>query len=235
MSIKAVLFDLDGTLLPMDQEYFTKAYLHALAKSLAPHGYEPQELIGTVWAGTKAMLVNDGSRSNSEAFWRVMEKKFGKRVYDDFKYFDEFYAKEFPLLKHTCGYDENAAKTIALCKSRGFKVVLASNPVFPLTAYFSRLAWAGIDPNEFCYHTTYDNARYCKPHTGYYADIAKEIGVLPEECAMIGNDVSDDMPARDIGMKVFLITNCLINIKNKDISCYEHGGFPELNAFIERL
>lgn len=235
MGVKAILFDLDGTLLPMDQDLFTKAYMHALARSLAPHGYEPQTLISTVWDGTKAMLANDGAHTNSEVFWSAMAKKLGKRVYDDIKWFDEFYARDFPLLSHTCGYDANAAKTVALCKSRGFMTVLASNPVFPCKAYHSRLAWAGVDPGEFCYLTAYDNTHYCKPSAGYYREIANAIGVAPEECAMIGNDVSDDMPARDIGMKVFLITDCLINIKNKDISCYERGGFAELNAFIERL
>ena len=40
--IKTVLFDLDGTLLPMDQDNFVKAYFKNLAIKLAPHGYDPQ-------------------------------------------------------------------------------------------------------------------------------------------------------------------------------------------------
>lgn len=39
--IKVALFDLDGTLLPMDQDAFTRGYFNLLAKKLAPHGYEP--------------------------------------------------------------------------------------------------------------------------------------------------------------------------------------------------
>ena len=36
MSIKAILFDLDGTLLPMDQNVFTKDYFGRLAAWMGP-------------------------------------------------------------------------------------------------------------------------------------------------------------------------------------------------------
>ena len=67
--MQMILFDLDGTLLPMDQEAFTKAYFQRLAAKLAPYGYEPDKLIDGVWAGTAAMVKNDGGRTNEEAFW----------------------------------------------------------------------------------------------------------------------------------------------------------------------
>ena len=62
-----------------------------------------------------------------------------------------------------------------------------------------------------------------------------KLKVYPEECLMVGNDVSEDMIAETLGMKVFLLTDCLINKENKDISLYPHGGFEELLAFIETL
>ena len=34
----------------------------------------------------------------------------------------------------------------------------------------------------------------------------QKLNVSPEECLMVGNDVSEDMIAETIGMKVFLIT-----------------------------
>lgn len=67
--ITTVLFDLDGTLLPMDQEVFVKAYFGSLAKKLAPHGYDPQTLIAGIWEGIAAMVKNDGSKTAEEAFW----------------------------------------------------------------------------------------------------------------------------------------------------------------------
>ena len=50
MYLTTVLFDLDGTLLPMDQEAFTTGYFKLLAKKLAPHGYEPKSLVDAIWA-----------------------------------------------------------------------------------------------------------------------------------------------------------------------------------------
>lgn len=67
--IKVILFDLDGTLLPMDQEIFVKTYFGLIAQKLAPYGYQPKELIEAVWAGTKAMVKNDGRKTNEEVFW----------------------------------------------------------------------------------------------------------------------------------------------------------------------
>ena len=70
MKIKTVLFDLDGTLLPMDQDAFTKGYFRLLAAKVAHRGYEPKALVDGVWAGTAAMVKNDGSCTNEEAFWK---------------------------------------------------------------------------------------------------------------------------------------------------------------------
>ena len=50
---------------------------------------------------------------------------------------------------------------------------------------------------------------------------------------MVGNDVGDDMVAEDLGMKVFLLTDCLINKTNKNISDYNNGSFEKLLRFID--
>ena len=67
--VKVFAFDLDGTLLPMDQDIFTNAYFSGLVKKLIPYGYEKESVISAVWSGVKAMILNDGTRLNEEAFW----------------------------------------------------------------------------------------------------------------------------------------------------------------------
>ena len=62
--LTTILFDLDGTLLPMDNDAFTKGYFKLLAARLAPLGYEPAKLVDSIWAGTAAMVKNDGSQNN---------------------------------------------------------------------------------------------------------------------------------------------------------------------------
>lgn len=234
MSIKTVLFDLDGTLLPMDQDIFVKAYFGGLSRRLAPHGYEPQDLIKTVWAGTAAMIQNDGKQTNEEAFWMAFCQRYGEQVRADMPHFDAFYAENFDDIQAVCGYTPQAAKAVAQIKEWGLRVALATNPIFPAVAVHKRLAWAGLTPSDFELCTTYENSHYCKPNPAYYREIAENLGVDPSECLMVGNDVSDDTPAAQCGMAVFLLTDCLINKTEADITAYPNGGFTELLAYIEQ-
>ena len=104
-----ILFDLDGTLLPMDNDEFTRGYFGLLAKKLAPRGYEKDSLIDAIWAGVAAMVKNDGSRSNEEAFWDRFTALCGEQVLEDKPLFEEFYAVEFCGAKAFCGFNPKAA------------------------------------------------------------------------------------------------------------------------------
>lgn len=232
--MKAVLFDLDGTLLPMDQEEFTKGYFKLLSKKLSPHGYEPKGLIDAIWAGTVAMVKNNGSQSNEVVFWAKFSEIYGKeKTLKDKSLFDDFYAENFEEAKAFCCFHAKAAETVKKAKQLGYKVALATNPIFPKTATESRIRWAGLSPEDFELFTTYENTCYCKPNPEYYRDIAERLGVQPEECLMVGNDVTEDMIAETVGMKVFLLTNCLINKERKDISVYPRGNFKQLINLIK--
>ena len=61
------------------------------------------------------------------------------------------------------------------------------------------------------------------------------MSISPKECLMVGNDVAEDMIAEELGMKVFLLTDCMINKQNCDISQYPHGSFDDLISFIKTL
>ena len=235
MKITTVLFDLDGTLLPMDQDAFTKAYFGSLANKLEPHGYDKQALIGAIWAGSKAMVKNNGEKLNEEVFWDAFTALLGERARNDTAYFDDFYANDFCRVQDVCGYNENASKCIKDIKSKGYRVALATNPLFPSTATEQRIGWAGLSPNDFELFTTYENSCFCKPNLDYYKEVIGKLGVSPEECLMVGNDVQEDMVAEKLGMKVFLLTDCLINRTDSDISAYPHGSFDELMKFIDTL
>lgn len=228
MKITTVLFDLDGTLLPMDQDVFVKTYFKLLAKKVVPLGYDPESLIENIWAGTAAMVKNDGSRKNEDAFWAQFAKTYGDKVYEDKPVFDKFYSNEFNLVKDVCGFDPLAKQTVDSLKAKGVDIVLATNPIFPAVAVHSRLSWTGISPDDFSYITTYENSSFCKPNPKYYEEILSRIGKAPEECLMVGNDVEEDMVAKTLGMNVFLLTNCIINKKDRDISEYPNGDFKDL-------
>ena len=230
--LKAVLFDLDGTMLPMDQDQFTKGYFKLLARKLIPHGYEPESLVQAIWHGTKAMVKNDGSRTNEQAFWDDFSVTFGEKARADEALFREFYAEDFEQARQLCGFDPKAAVIVRFLKERGCRVALATNPIFPAVATEARIRWAGLEPADFELYTTYENIGYCKPNPEYFQVVAQRLELKPEECLMVGNDVEEDMVAQETGMKVFLLTDCMINRKNTDISQYPHGGFDALKTFI---
>lgn len=234
-NIKTILFDLDGTLLPMQQDEFTTAYFDRLSKKLAPYGYEPKRLIDGVWHGTKAMVKNNGTQTNEQVFWKEFAELFDEKVYSDIEKFNEFYATDFDKLKSYCGFNEQANQTIKRLKETGCTLVLASNPVFPMVAQKKRMLWAGVNPDDFALITSYENSHYCKPDPLYYKEIADKSGVKASECLMVGNDTTEDAAAMLTGADFFLLTDCLLNNERKDISKYTRGSFVQLLNYIENL
>lgn len=235
MKITTVLWDLDGTLLPMDLEKFTNRYFGLLAAKLAPLGYEPRALVANIWAGTKAMVQNNGEKSNEEAFWQVFLEKYGEKAEKDRPLFDEFYRTDFAAARDSCGFTPLAAGTVALARTLGFRQALATNPIFPTVATESRIRWAGLGPEDFELYTTYENSRFCKPNPRYFGDVARALGAAPETCLMVGNDAREDLAAARTGMRVFLLTDCLINPEGRELSDCPHGGFPDLQDYLRAL
>lgn len=236
MSIKAVLFDLDGTLLPMNQDNFIKKYFGEITTFLVTNGdYEAKTLMGTILGGIEAMIKNDGTRTNEQAFWQAYIDTYGsKKAKDDYPLFERFYEERFVNTKTECGFSKKSGEIVKQLKDEGITVVLATNPVFPCVATNARISWAGLCKDDFELVTTYENIGYCKPNPQYYSEIAKRLNIEPSECLMVGNDTSDDLSAEKIGMSVFILTDCLINTKNIDISSVPNGGFDELISYLEK-
>lgn len=234
MSIKAVLFDLDGTLLPMDQDQFVMSYLGLLAKRLAPLGYDAEKLMKVMWAGVGAMVKNDGSCTNEEVFWKVFTETFGEESMKDKSFIDKFYHNEFNQVSKVCGFAKEAKGIVEFVKEKGKLPVLATNPLFPHTATENRMRWAGLEPEMFAAYTTYENCHYCKPNPKYYLELLQKLDLKPEECIMVGNDYDEDLvPTAALGMKGFLLNDCLINKREQDLSGCPQGGFKELKEYLE--
>ena len=235
MPIRTVLFDLDGTLLPMDQETFVRAYFGLLARKLRPHGYDSEKLIAAIWQGTAAMVKNDGSRTNEEAFWQDFCTHFGDGARADEPIFDDYYRSEFKQVQSACGYSPFAQEAVSVLQEKGMQIALATNPIFPAVATESRIRWAGLDRQAFALVTTYENSRHCKPNPDYYRDVLSALDANPAETLMVGNDVGEDMIARKLGMQVYLVTDCLINKKDEDLSQYPHGTLEDLVTYLKTL
>lgn len=229
--ITTVLFDLDGTLLPFEQEDFVNIYFSELCKRLAHLGYEPKHTVKSVWAGTKSMIMNDGSRPNSEAFWETFNA-MNPGLPDARGECDDFYTHEFDKAKASLKYVPDRKPLIQKLKNAGLRVVLATNPIFPLDGVLTRMKWVNLLPEDFELITYYDNSTYCKPNPEYFSEILGKIGVQPENCVMVGNNVSEDMVAEKLGIKVFLANEFTENPNGEDTGRFPQGTLDDAADYI---
>lgn len=226
--IKNILFDLDGTLLPFDLHEFTQAYFACLGEKVA-HLTEPGTFIKHLLAATGAMVGNlDSERTNQEVFSRHFFSNVGVPEEVLLPVINEFYERDFALLQKLTRREEAARKAVLTALAVGQDVVIATNPVFPMTATRQRIEWAGLGDIAFKLVTSYENSHFCKPNGEYYREIVEKLGCHPEECLMIGNDVEEDLAAATIGMKTYLVTDCLINAKKAEVVADYTGTLQEL-------
>ena len=228
MHYEAILFDLDGTLLPMDFDEFTRGYFSLLANTVAPLGYEKKSMIASMWQGVAAMTKNQGPRSNFDVFWEVFASLEGKQAYEHIPLFDKFYDNEFHAAKDLTQPTDRAREAVTAARTCAEHVVLATNPVFPAVAVRSRLSWAGLSENDFDFVTHYENCTSSKPNSKYFTDIAEKLGVEPSRCLMVGNNADEDiLPAQAAGMSTFLLTDCLMS-KSETLPDCPRGSWEEL-------
>lgn len=230
--LKAVLFDMDGTLVPLDQELFVQSYLETLAGRVA-HLVKPKTFIEQLLAATSVMIDDcDPGRTNEEVFRKTFFAGIGLPESKLKPVFDDFYENHFGRIGMVARPNSAARRAVEAVISARRAAVLATNPVFPLTAVKQRMGWGNIADLPFRHITSYETSHFCKPHTEYYLEVAEAIGVRPEECLMIGNDVEEDLAAAKVGMKVFLVTDCMINAKKLPLDADYIGTLEEMADFV---
>lgn len=229
---KAILFDLDGTLLPMDQDYFLASYLKLISSEMAKHHYEPKELIDVILKGTEKMIRNDGNKTNEEVFWEYFVTVYGEERRIDEAKFHAFYAEKFPALAKACGYNEFTPKLIKALKEAGYTLILATNPIFPRVATIERMRWAGLEQADFALITTYENSTTTKPNPAYFQEILTKLKLESKNVIVVGNDMTDDFAATKIGIEIYFITENLINYQGLDINKFNNGSLQDFADFM---
>ncbi len=235
MRIDTILLDLDGTLLPFRQRDFVGAYFSELKKMLAGRGLDAELGEKAVWAGTKAMMRNDGSVPNALRFWQTFGDMMGldgERLLEVERACDAFYSNEFDAVKTVMRPTDIPRRMIRSLAARGFTVALATNPLFPACAVITRLAWVGLTPDDFSFISDYYNSTTCKPNLDYYRSILSAIGKQPEQCLMAGNNVNEDICAGALGIKTFLVNDFTETDGGTAAPDYQ-GSLAELEVFFE--
>jgi len=232
--ITTILFDLDGTLLPLEEKPFLDLYFGLMARRFAALGHDPKALIRGLFAGTEAMRKNRGPSTNETVFWNEFVRHFpaaGSLMGE----FERFYQEDFDAVQASSHLQPLARHIIDLLHEKKYGIALATNPLFPRIATEKRIRWAGLRPEDFLMITTYENSRATKPSPCYFQAVLEAIGKTAGECLMIGNDAYEDMAAGLLGMETYLVTDGLINEKAIDLSQIRSGSFEDLHQMIESL
>ncbi|MCL7748313.1 HAD family hydrolase [Halalkalibacter alkaliphilus] len=225
---KVILFDLDGTLLPMDTQQFITNYIKELAPRVG-HIIDPNEFVKALLAGTDAMIRNlERAKTNEQVFEETFLSLTSLSREDIWPTLDEFYEKVFPTFSHMTSPSIKAKEVVEESLKQGFRVAIATNPVFPKSAIYHRLKWAGIDDQPFELVTVYEEISFTKPNIEYYQDICARLHVEPSECIMVGNDVQEDMVTSTLGMKTFLVEGNVIDRGKPRYQIDDRGTLEEL-------
>lgn len=229
--IDTILFDLDGTLLWMDLDEFVSNYFGLIAKCFAD--YNPDVLKATQ-AGVNAMIKNNGSKTNEQLFWEVFNRiaSIDEEINNRF---DRLYRDEFDKLKAYTSVNPDATKAIAVLKAKGYQLAICTNPLYPRVATYLRIAWAGLNPNDYSLITTFENSRFSKPNPLYYQEVLHTLNKSPKQCLMVGNDVIEDLAIKKLGVKTYLAIDNLINAHNLDFDTDYQGKFKEFYDFVLEL
>lgn len=201
-----LLLDLDDTLLDTNLNVFMPAYFQALAQHLANYA-EPQTMLRALLAGVNLMNESeDPTRTLKDIFDLDFFPKLGGSREELAQGIEEFYDEIFPTLaRHTRARPE-AVPFIEWAFSCGYRIAIATDPLFPRKATYHRLRWAGFDPQRFELVSTYDHFHFTKTQPAYYAEVLGRLGWPEGPVLMVGNDVDRDiLPAHRLGLKTFLV------------------------------
>jgi HAD superfamily hydrolase (TIGR01549 family) len=206
--LKAILFDLDDTLLGNSMDSFIPAYFQALTRHMG-HLIPPDRLIAALMRSTASAMANDGTGlTNEQAFAAAFYPELGYEPGELLPHFERFYAEQFPKLRSLTYRIPESRPLVEWAFELGLQVVIATNPLFPRVAVEERLAWAGVPVTEFDYAvvTTYENMHATKPHPAYYREILAVLGREPDESLMVGDNWEHDIvPAASVGIPCYWV------------------------------
>ena len=234
-SYRAIFFDLDGTLLPMEMEDFLRAYYRALGACVAAQGYDPKVFSDALNKGVDAMISHKDGRRNSEVFWETFYSQVDPHAFDWEGVLTDFYENEFGTIGDSVAPNPKANQVVQLLKDKGYPLLLTTMPLFPEVAVDWRLRWADLNPKDFVRITHYENSRAAKPQLAYYQENLKACGLDGTEVLMVGNNTVEDVSISKLGADVFLVTDMLIDDIGFDLSTVKSGSFEEFAAWVETL
>ena len=228
--IKYIFFDLDGTLLGMDDKKFVETYLYFIHKGCFDENkFSLKESSYIIYQSLNKTIGDlESNQTNLEKYYKYFKEYVGEENFNGYlDKFNKFYESSlFDKCKDSTFVNQNMVAAISYLKDRGYKLVIATNPFFPKLAIEKRIKWANLDINDFEFVTFGEESHYLKPHLEYYLEILKKLNIEnSSEVMMVGNDVEEDMVSSKLGFETYLVTDCMLSrygcenkVKNKGTS-----------------
>ena len=232
---RAICFDLDGTLLPMELDGFMQAYFQSLGAYVARFGVAPQDFSAGMKAGIKAMAAHDDARPNSDAFWEGFLACVDRGAADWEGELAAYYDREFGAIGNGVIPSPAAARAVNTLAAKGYPLALTTMPMFPRRAVEWRLEWAGVDPALFSRITSFENSTSVKPKLAYYAENLAALGVSGNDVLMVGNNTKEDLAFMGLGADAFLVTDLLLDPIGFDVSSGRNGTLEAVADWAESL
>jgi len=203
-----LLLDLDDTLLDTNLDVFIPAYFQAFSDFLADR-VKPDLMLSALMAGTRKMMANsDPSHTLRQIFDAEFFPKIGIERDVLQPRIDRFYEEVFPTLSYLTKPRPEAVRLVEWALAQGYRLAIATNPLFPLVAIHHRMRWAGLPPEHFSFKvvSAYEAFHFAKPHPAYFAEVLGRLGWPEGPVVMVGDNVQNDLPgSHALGLPTYWI------------------------------
>ena len=201
--IKAVLLDLDNTLLHNPDGPFARAFKRAFDA----HFSDSLGLEKSSTAFHSAIQSLSGPRdmmtANADAMTAELAQAFQLSSETLRQALTAFYQQPYDSLRRRAASIPVAYQLIETLLEQDLLVGIATQPIYPESAILKRLDWAGLADfqHDLAFISHSENMHFAKPEPAYYAELVARIGIEPDEALMIGDSQANDIqPAQTLGI-----------------------------------
>ncbi|MFP4322868.1 MAG: HAD-IA family hydrolase [Anaerolineales bacterium] len=211
--IKAVLLDLDDTLLGYPEGGLSAFIRHNLAALDAYFAREHSlpSLQAALVNGVQTLAANQTPDQRNDArYWDVLAPHLPAEwtLADWQTHYNTYIATEYTALRERTVPLIAAQTLVEQLSAAGYAVVIATNPIYTANVIEERLRWAGLPPDHpALWRITHaENSYFAKPQPHYYEEIMLHIGIDPYEAIMVGDSWRNDIqPAAQAGLYTFWV------------------------------
>ncbi len=201
-----LLLDLDDTLLNSNIEALIPVYFQKLVSHLSQK-IAPDQTFQHLITGTRIMYASADplctlEQSFNDAFYPALNVERETIA----PLIEEFYDTLFPTLQPLTSPRPDAIAFVEWAFTRGWKVAVATDPLFPRKAILHRLRWANLAPETYPFSLIpdFETFHFAKVSHAYYPEFLLRLGWQNEPALMVGDSLERDIfPAQQAGLPVF--------------------------------